>query len=297
MAHPDAELAALARTAHGVVTRRGLLAAGLTHAEIRHRQASGALHIVHRGVYRVGHLAPSTDADYLAAVFAGGDDACLAGLAAAWQFGVVRGRPPVPEVWTRARRRIAGVATRCGVRDPRDRTIWRGIPTVTVARCLVELAGVLDAEGLATACHEAGARFATTPRHVGDALSRWPTAPGARALRSVMAGDVNVVLSRLERNFLRLLRAEGLPLPVTNRPAGGRRVDCRWHDRRLTVELDSFRFHNSRRAWERDRQREREAYARGDDFRRYTWTDVTEAPAAMLRELHALLRARYPHAA
>ena len=112
-----------------------------------------------------------------------------------------------------------------------------------------------------------------------------------------MAGDVNVVLSRLERNFLRLLRAEGLPLPVTNRPAGGRRVDCRWHDRRLTVELDSFRFHNSRRAWERDRQREREAYARGDDFRRYTWTDVTEAPAAMLRELHALLRARYPDAA
>ena len=89
MAHPDAELAALARTAHGVVTRRGLLAAGLTHAEIRHRQASGALHIVHRGVYRVGHLAPSTDADPLAAVFAGGDDACLAGLAAAWQFGVV----------------------------------------------------------------------------------------------------------------------------------------------------------------------------------------------------------------
>ena len=96
---------------------------------------------------------------------------------------------------------------------------------------------------------------------------------------------------------LRLLRAEGLPLPVTNRPAGGRRVDCRWHDRRLTVELDSFRFHNSRRAWERDRQREREAYARGDDFRRYTWTDVTEAPAAMLRELDALLRARYPDAA
>ena len=40
----------------------------------------------------------------------------------------------------------------------------RGIPTVTVARCLVELAGVLDTEGLAAACHEAGVRFATTRR-------------------------------------------------------------------------------------------------------------------------------------
>ena len=279
------------------MTRRGLLAAGMTHAAIRHRQATGALHVVHRGVYRVGHLAPSTDADYLAAVLAGGDDACLAGLAAAWQFGVVRGRPPAPEVWTRARRRIAGVATRCGVRDPRDRTVWRGIPTVTVARCLVELAAVLDAECLAAACHEAGVRFATTPRHVADALSRWPTAPGARDLRSVMAGDVKVVLSRLERTFLSLLRAEGLPLPVTNRPAGGRRVDCRWHDHRLTVELDSFRFHNSRRAWERDRRREREAYARGDDFRRYTWTDVTEAPAPCSESCASCSKSRHPDAA
>jgi hypothetical protein len=55
------------------------------------------------------------------------------------------------------------------------------------------------------------------------------------------------------------------------------------------VELDSYRYHRSRHAWELDRQREREAYARGDDFRRYTFGDVFERPAAMLRELRALL--------
>ena len=112
---------------------------------------------------------------------------------------------------------------------------------------------------------------------------------GAPKLRRGMSGEAKVTISRLERRFLVTLQDAGLPLPETNRVAGGRRVDCRWPDRRLTVELDSFAFHNTREAWERDRRREREAYARGDQHRRYTWHDVAEAPAAMLRELSALL--------
>ena len=79
-----------------------------------------------------------------------------------------------------------------------------------------------------------------------------------------------MTLTKLEARFLELLRNADLPLPVTNRPAGGRRVDCRWPEQRLTVELDGYRFHNSRHSWEQDRHREREARARGDDFRRYT---------------------------
>ena len=43
---------------------------------------------------------------------------------------------------------------------------------------------------------------------------------------------------------------------------------------KLTVELDSYRYHRSRHAWELDRKREREAYARGDQFRRFTWGDI-----------------------
>jgi very-short-patch-repair endonuclease len=69
----------------------------------------------------------------------------------------------------------------------------------------------------------------------------------------------------------------------------GRRVDCRWPDHRLTVELDSYRYHHSRHAWEQDRRREREARARGDEFRRYTYGDVFESPGRMLAELRDLL--------
>ena len=164
----------------------------------------------------------------------------------------------------------------------------RGIPITTVPQTLVDIAPVLPLPALARACHEAGVKYRTTPRQVEQLLR--PNAPGARKLREVLRGDVHVTLSKLEARFLELLRAEGLPLPVTNKPAGGRRIDCRWPEHRLTVELDSYGYHNSRYAWEQDRRRERQARARGDDFRRFTHDDVFETPRPMLRELAGALR-------
>jgi len=60
------------------------------------------------------------------------------------------------------------------------------------------------------------------------------------------------------------------------------------------VELDGYRFHNSRHAWEQDRRREREARARGDDFRRFTYGDVLEHPTLLLTELRAVLSSKRP---
>ena len=68
-----------------------------------------------------------------------------------------------------------------------------------------------------------------------------------------------------------------------------RKRACRWPEQRLTVELDSYRYHRSRHAWEQDRRREREAHARGDQIRRYTYEDVFDDPTLMLTELQGLL--------
>ncbi|HEY3019026.1 MAG TPA: type IV toxin-antitoxin system AbiEi family antitoxin domain-containing protein [Solirubrobacteraceae bacterium] len=281
-------LARLAGRAHGVVTREQLLAAGVTAAEIHWRLRTGALMRVHRGVFRVGHCAPSTESTYLAAVWACGDGALLCDRAAAHLLGLVREGPSRPEVLTRTRRRVPGVKTR-RTRDPSspDAMTWRGVPVTRVPRTLVDLAAVLDAKALARACHEAGVKHRTKPRHVAAVLARRPNSPGAAKLRAILHGDTRVTLSDLEARFLELLEAEGLPLPRTNRVAGARRVDCRWPELRLTVELDSYTYHHSRHAWEQDRRREREARARGDDFRRYTRDDVFEDPAPMLSELKA----------
>jgi very-short-patch-repair endonuclease len=292
MPQTERKLAQLAHGTHGVVTRAEMLGAGITVAAIKSRVESGLLLPQYRGVYRVGHQAPNLEARYLAAVRACGDAAVLCGRVAAHLLGVLKDMPPSPEVIALVRRRVPGIEVRRTRHlDPQDRMVWRGVPVTSVERALVDLAAVLGADDLARACHEAGVRYKTTAAAVEAVLTRRPNSPGAGNLRRVLRGEVPVTLSKLERGFLELLRKAGLPLPETNRPAGGFRVDCRWPEQRLTVELDSYRYHSSRYAWEQDRRREREARARGDEFRRFTYGDVFESPQLMMSELDALLRA------
>ncbi len=278
----------MAGASHGVVTRAQLLAAGVTREAIRTRLLQGSLLREHPGVYRVGHRAPSVEARYLAAVRACGEGALLRGRAAAYLFAVLRGvtRAPQPEIMTLTRRRVTGVRVhRTRQLDPRDRTMCRRIPVTTLPRPLVDLAGVLEADALARICHEAQVRHRMKPEGVEAVLARRPNSPGAATLRAILCGERPVSLSRLETLFLQRLRGAGLPLPQTNRPAGAHRVDCRWPQHRLTVELDSYRYHHTRYAWGEDHRRDREAYARGDDIRRYTWEDVDAHPGPMLTEL------------
>ena len=66
-------MARIGTHAGGVATRPELLAGGLTrHADRRAPGRRARCIPVHRGVFRVGHSAPSTDASYIAAVKACG---------------------------------------------------------------------------------------------------------------------------------------------------------------------------------------------------------------------------------
>jgi hypothetical protein len=51
----DRRVAELAAAQHGVVSRRQLIAAGLGRGAVHKRVAGGRLHLIHRGVYAVGH--------------------------------------------------------------------------------------------------------------------------------------------------------------------------------------------------------------------------------------------------
>jgi very-short-patch-repair endonuclease len=204
-------------------------------------------------------------------------------------WGLLKGSAPPPEVRTPTERRIKGITIH-RTRGPIEATTRKQIPTTTVPRTLVDLAGSLPLDALARACHEAQVKHDTTPTQIQQILSRRPSTPGSGKLKTILSGESPVTLSALERRFVHVLKQEGLPLPQTNRRAGAHYVDCRWPDHHLTVELDGFRFHNSRHTWELDRRREREAYARGDQHRRYTYADVFEDQAAMLLELHERLR-------
>lgn len=281
----EQKLTRIAGRQHAIVTRPELLAAGITADEIRRRVRKGLLVREYPGVYCVGHPARSVEARYLAAVRACGKGATLSGRAAAYLLSLLKGPPPPPEVTTKTERCVKGIVTR---RSRKIRaTTHRGIPVTTVPQTVADLAADLDEHELARLFHEANVLYRTTPAHV-EAVLR-PNAPGAGKLRRVMNGDAHVLLSKLERGFIRALRAAKLPLPKTNRKAGSHFIDCRWPDRRLTVELNSYRFHNSRYSWEQDYKREREARRRKDRFRRYTWADVFEDPAPTIEELRELL--------
>jgi very-short-patch-repair endonuclease len=269
---------------HGNVTRGQLLRAGVSARQIDRRLISGALIPIHRGVYRVGHRGPSAHATYMAAVLACGDGALLSGLAAAHLLGLTKRPPSMPEVTTKTERRIEGIRT-VRTRRERHRTIWFGIPVTSPAETVIDLAPTLDDHNLARAVHEAQIKHGLTPAQVEAALRR----PSAK-LAAILTGETRVSLSALERRFKELLSEDDLPLPVTNVRVDSHYVDCRWPEHRLTVELDSYRFHNTRHAWEQDRRREREARARGDDFRRFSYDDVFERPAQTVREMRTALR-------
>ena len=287
----EQKLALLGSRSQGIVTRPQLLRAGLSKDEIRDRVRKGLLIPEYRGVYRVGHQAPSTLASYMAAVKACGDGAVLSGRAAGHLWGIVKGRPPAPEVTTRTERRIPNLLTRCSKRlDRRDVTTHRGIPITSTARTIVDLAAETNTDDLARVCHEAGVKYRTTPRQVDHALARKPNAPGAAKLHAILRGKVAVTLSVVEKRLYEGLKAAGLPLPETNKRTDGRCLDLRWPKERLTVEVLSYRYHHSSHAWENDHVGQRLAFKRGDRWRSFTYRNVMFQLEETIEELRVALR-------
>ena len=124
-----------------------------------------------------------------------------------------------------------------------------------------------------------------TPRDVEACITRNPTKQGAAKLRRALGADVT--LSDLEDGFLELLKRHDLPLPRTNIDCAGDKVDCHWTRHGLTIELLSYRFHASRRAFEDDVARRRRS-----SHLAYSWGDIFERGAQTVAELAPLLGTR-----
>ncbi|HSS32284.1 MAG TPA: type IV toxin-antitoxin system AbiEi family antitoxin domain-containing protein [Solirubrobacterales bacterium] len=76
----DANIAAVARQQHGVMTAQQLLGVGMSRTAISKWAGRGRLHRLHQGVYAVGHTALSREAHWMAAVLACGEGAVLSHL-------------------------------------------------------------------------------------------------------------------------------------------------------------------------------------------------------------------------
>ena len=269
----------IAARQHGCITTAQLIEQHFSRPAIKRLGAKGLLHKEFRGVWRFGHAAPSIEAHYMAAVLACGPGAALSGLAAAFHRGLIRRPPSLPEVSCPRDKDIPGILSR--QRQVPSRT-WRGIPTTSVEQTIRDLAAILPLDDLAKLCHSAEIKF-------GVKRVPFKGIKGAAKLRAIYDGDHALLLGEMEREFKRLLEAHGLPLPSFNRKRGAHYIDARYADPPTTIELQSFKHHSSRAAWEADFERQRAARRRGDEFRAYTWRDVVEEPRELLAELALLL--------
>jgi len=294
----DQVIAALAGRQWGVVTRKQLIAAGMTPTMIHRRRASGRLLPVHRGVYAVGHPHLRRAGRRLAALLAvggAGETAALSHRTAAALHGIARAAPAMIEVTTSARGagRLAGVRIhRTNQLTPEDLSVVDGLPVTSVARTLVDLAGVVTAERLARAFSEADRLRLLDVRalHAARRRTRGRGGPGPARLDDAIAEHrrqgTTLTRSSLEDAFLTLLRDANLPRPTTNAQLAGYEVDAYWPRERLVVELDGWEFHQGRGAFQRDRTKANALLAAGYTVLRFTHDDVVRGA----RDTIALLR-------
>jgi very-short-patch-repair endonuclease len=177
--------------------------------------------------------------------------------------------------------------------DRRDVRKLGGIPVTAPARTILDLAGVVGARELEQAMAEAQARRLVRRSDLLALLARNPRRPGIAALRTLLDPDHSPSLTRseAEERFLALVKAAELPMPEVNVRIGRHEVDFLWRDRALIVEVDGFRFHSSRAAFERDRRRDAELAGHGFRVLRVTRRQIVDRPEASIARIATALRA------
>jgi Transcriptional regulator, AbiEi antitoxin/Protein of unknown function (DUF559) len=289
----DRRVAELADRQWGVVSLGQLRMAGLSYEAVRARVRVGRLHRLHHGVYAVGHTVLKREGRWLAAVLACGEGAVLSHRSAAAHWGLLQSEATRTEVTT-ARRRAGNAAIRLHRSRSLlacDTTTHEGIPVTSVARTLLDLAATLRADRLERALAQAERLQLYDHRAIEDVLARANGHRGKAGLSKATASDPKLTRSDLEARVLSLIRAAGLPEPLTNflltAPDHPRlEVDLYWPTHRLVVELDGYETHRTRRAFEADRQRDAALTTAGYRVVRFTW----RTPDAVIRRrLQALL--------
>jgi very-short-patch-repair endonuclease len=291
-------IAALAERQHGVVSSAQLRAADVRQGAIELRVRRGRLHHVHRGVYAVGHSRLTQRGRLWAAVLAcGGVDAAVLShraAAGAWDLSPLpSGRLDV----TTMRRSTSTAKLRVHkgqTLDPLNDVVRQpdGLPVSSVARTLVDLAGVLTAQQLERSCHRAEVLRLLDAAQVERVLAS-RRSRGARNLRAALAtlapAAPDITRSELEERFLALVADAGLPRPRVNAVVADHEVDFLWRRQRLVVETDGAATHLTSTAFEEDRRRDAALQVAGFRVVRFTWRQITEDPRAVAATLRALL--------
>lgn len=294
----DRRLAELAARGHGVVSLPQLLGLGLSRQAVARRAAAGRLHRLHRGVYAVGHRKLTREGHWVAAVLAYGPDALLSHLSALALHGVRPNNRPLTEITVP----LASARSREGVRahastalTPADRSVVDGIPCTSVARSVLDSGVALGVGGTKRAVERAEILRVFDLRDFGELLARAAGHRGAPVLEAVLTDlrEPDWTENDYEAAVLSLVRSAALTEPICQAPMvlGGEavRIDFLWPVERVALEADSYEFHGTRQAFERDRRRDQLLRLAGYEPVRITWRQLSRHPEQVEELLRRLL--------
>jgi very-short-patch-repair endonuclease len=295
----DQGIAAVATTQHGVVSLAQLEELGLTERAVQDRVDAGRLHRVHYGAYAVGHPVLTREARYMAAVLACGPEAVLSHRSAADLLDLRESKRSRIDVTAPGRRGRAprGIdAHRDGSLVVADRAIVDGIPCTSVARTLLDFAGVEPIWELRKVVGEAEVRRVLNKGAVRDLIKRSRGRRGVARLRMLLDElhpETRRTRSYMERLLLQMCARARLPRPEVNVPLriGNDIVkpDFLWRDAGLIVEADSRQFHDTDMAFLDDRRREQRLQLAGWRVSHCTWWEIEHESRRLAETIRGLL--------
>ena len=298
METPDARCAAVAAGQHGCISLAQARLCGLDRERVHYRAATGRWRRVLPRTYVLGGTPETWEQRAHAALLWAGDGAVVSGVcaAAAWRFpGYPQARIEISVQGARQSRH--GIVVRRVRLERGDVARTRGLAATSPARTVADLAGRgRDARFDAALHHCLHERLATLADLEDVAVRRAGAGfTGATRLREALAayGSGPAAASVLEARVDRRLREAGLPRPqrqwCVETRSGRRYLDFAWPRRLVALEVDGYRWHSSRTAWQRDRERLAELRRAGWTVVHVTSDDVGNFDATA-EELAALLR-------
>ncbi len=190
------------------------------------------------------------------------------------------------------RQRVGHTVHTTTVLRPIDCEEVDGIPTTSPTRTLIDVAAVDSSTEVLTIALDSALRdLKTTEEHLHQRIAelRGKGRHGVRALLAAIEGveAIRGGHSWLEREFLRLIGAAGLPSPATQcefRARDGRllRVDCFFENAGLVVELLGYRYHRTALQMQRDVDRMNQLLLCNKTVMQFTYADVVTCSAAVV---------------
>jgi very-short-patch-repair endonuclease len=294
----EERIAAVARFQRGRIARRQLLDIGVSHSSIVWLVARGRLFPSLRCVFCVGHDAPTELGGETEALLSVRDGAALSHWSAAVLWGLWTHAPASVEVTVDDAPAAAnpGVQVhRSRILERRDVWITHGLPVVSPARALLDIAPTATHRQLEIAFDRGLVQRTLKLAHVRDVLDR----AGGHHCRAPLTalvkqerGASTLTASDTEERMLALIRHAGLPAPHVNFPFAEWKLEFYWPDERFVVEVDTYSTHGTRSRFERDRRKDN-ALRRADiEVMRIVRREITERSHGLIADITRALTLR-----